>query len=304
MSSVPEKRRGLGRGLEVLVGGFGDGPELAQLPVDQIHPNPRQPRRRFEPEARSGLAESIEAQGIVQPVVVRPRAGRRLRADRRRAPLARGPGGRASQGARARPRGGRPHVAPPGPRRERRARAAVAGRGGARLRDPRGRVRASASARSPTVSAARSRPSPTACDCSSFPDDVLWMIARGELTEGHAKAVLSAPGQAERRRLAKRVVKEGLSVRATERAARVDGRADVPDTQRSRRPGSRRADRARDPAHHRLPAEVTADAGRDPLRATSKELAELAEALERASLMAAIRCRPHGRLAQSVRAPL
>ena len=95
MSSAPSSpRRGLGRGLEVLIGGAA-GPELANLPVDAIHPNPRQPRRRFDSEAASGLAESIRAQGLVQPVLVRPRAGRRLRADRRRAPLARRAGGRA-----------------------------------------------------------------------------------------------------------------------------------------------------------------------------------------------------------------
>ena len=43
MSSVPEQsrpRRGLGRGLEVLIGGAGTG-ELAHLPVEAIHPNPR-----------------------------------------------------------------------------------------------------------------------------------------------------------------------------------------------------------------------------------------------------------------------
>ena len=57
----------------MLVGGLGDGPELAELAVEQIHPNPRQPRRRFEPEAGSGLAKSIETQGLLQPVVVRPR---------------------------------------------------------------------------------------------------------------------------------------------------------------------------------------------------------------------------------------
>ena len=76
MSSAPEParpRRGLGRGLEVLLGGAASA-ELAQLPVDAIQPNPRQPRRRFDPEATSGLAESIRAQGVVQPVVVRPRA--------------------------------------------------------------------------------------------------------------------------------------------------------------------------------------------------------------------------------------
>src|SRR5207302_601739 len=76
LSSAPEPtgdgRRGLGRGLEVLLGGAAQA-ELAQLPVDAIHPNPRQPRRRFDTEATTGLAESIRSQGVVQPVLVRPR---------------------------------------------------------------------------------------------------------------------------------------------------------------------------------------------------------------------------------------
>jgi ParB family chromosome partitioning protein len=71
--STPQ-RRGLGRGLELLVGGGDERPELAQIRVDQIEPNARQPRRRFEPEATAGLAESIKHQGLLQPVVVRPRA--------------------------------------------------------------------------------------------------------------------------------------------------------------------------------------------------------------------------------------
>src|SRR5207248_289762 len=49
--------------------------ELAQIPVAEIVPNARQPRRRFEPEATAGLAESIRRQGLLQPVVVRPRSG-------------------------------------------------------------------------------------------------------------------------------------------------------------------------------------------------------------------------------------
>ena len=69
MSSVPRERRGLGRGLEVLLGEAGQ-PELVHLPVETIHPNPRQPRRRFEPEAASGLASSIRLQGVLQPIVV------------------------------------------------------------------------------------------------------------------------------------------------------------------------------------------------------------------------------------------
>ena len=53
MSNVPSGgpvRRGLGRGFEVLIGGA--EPELARIAVDQIHPNPKQPRKRFDGEAR------------------------------------------------------------------------------------------------------------------------------------------------------------------------------------------------------------------------------------------------------------
>ena len=92
MSSAASPRRGLGRGFEVLIGGA--EPELAHLPVDQIHPNPQQPRKRFDGEASAGLAESIRAQGA-DPAGRRAAAARgRLRADRRRAPLARRARGR------------------------------------------------------------------------------------------------------------------------------------------------------------------------------------------------------------------
>src|SRR5207302_7801786 len=56
-----------------------------------------------------------------------------------------------------------------------------------------------------------------------LPVDVLAMLERGELSEGHARAVLAVPGHEERRRLAREVVRKGLSVRATERAARWAG---------------------------------------------------------------------------------
>ena len=74
MSNAAESspRRGLGRGFEVLIGG--DKPaELAHVAVEQIHANPRQPRKRFDHEATAGLADSIRTQGILQPVVLRPR---------------------------------------------------------------------------------------------------------------------------------------------------------------------------------------------------------------------------------------
>jgi ParB family chromosome partitioning protein len=45
---------------------------VQQIPVGQIAPNPRQPRRAFAPEQIRALAQSIGSQGVVQPIVVRP----------------------------------------------------------------------------------------------------------------------------------------------------------------------------------------------------------------------------------------
>ena len=61
-----------------------------------------------------------------------------------------------------------------------------------------------------------------------LPDDVLGMLERGELTEGHARAVLAVPDQDGRRRLARQIVRQGLSVRAAERAARWAGAKQKP----------------------------------------------------------------------------
>jgi ParB family chromosome partitioning protein len=56
------------------------------------------------------------------------------------------------------------------------------------------------------------------------------MVERGELTEGHARAVLAVPDQDGRRRLARQIVRRGLSVRAAERAARWAGARQKPRT--------------------------------------------------------------------------
>ena len=56
-----------------------------------------------------------------------------------------------------------------------------------------------------------------------LPEEVLWMLARGDMSEGHARAVLSLPDDDARKRLARRILKEGLTVRAAERAAHQGG---------------------------------------------------------------------------------
>ncbi|PRB82787.1 ParB/RepB/Spo0J family partition protein [Pseudomonas sp. MYb185] len=79
------KKRGLGRGLDALLGqtntnekteGSQDQ-QLRDLPVDLIQRGKYQPRRDMDPQALEELASSIRAQGVMQPIVVRPIAGER-----------------------------------------------------------------------------------------------------------------------------------------------------------------------------------------------------------------------------------
>src|SRR5438270_629894 len=66
-----------------------------------------------------------------------------------------------------------------------------------------------------------------------LPEEVLWMLARGEISEGHARAVLALPEHDDRRRLAKRIAERGLSVREAERAARSAGARTRPRQRRA-----------------------------------------------------------------------
>lgn len=68
--------RGLGRGLEALLGPAREAEpgsnQLQELPLDLLQPGRFQPRQAMAPEGIAELAESIRAQGVVQPVLVRP----------------------------------------------------------------------------------------------------------------------------------------------------------------------------------------------------------------------------------------
>jgi ParB family chromosome partitioning protein len=220
LSNAASPRRGLGRGFEVLIGG--NEPELARVAVDQIHPNAKQPRKRFDGESVSGLAESIKAQGLIQPVVVRPRleggyeliAGERRWRAAREANIPEVPAViREADDRDTLLLGLVENVAREdlSPIEEGRAYAVLIDEFGLSLGEVAERVGKS----KPTVS--------NRIRLLELPEDVLGMIARNELSEGHARAVLSVPDHDGRRRLAKRIVREGLSVRAAERAARWAG---------------------------------------------------------------------------------
>jgi ParB family chromosome partitioning protein len=82
MSEKKEQRRGLGRGLSALMADIEPGAEAeAQqprrpsrtLPIDQLFPNPDQPRRKFDTDALEDLANSIRSKGVIQPLIVRQR---------------------------------------------------------------------------------------------------------------------------------------------------------------------------------------------------------------------------------------
>jgi ParB family transcriptional regulator, chromosome partitioning protein len=74
-------RRGLGRGLDALLGSTSSmaitEASLLEIPVDQIDVNPRQPRKSFEPGSLDELARSLKATGMIQPVIVRRAPGGR-----------------------------------------------------------------------------------------------------------------------------------------------------------------------------------------------------------------------------------
>jgi ParB family transcriptional regulator, chromosome partitioning protein len=222
LSTGPEqgRRRGLGRGFEALVGGADPG--LTRLPVSEIHPNPRQPRKEFDADAAGGLTESIRAQGLIQPVVVRPRlhGGYELIAGERRWRAARAAGVdsvpavvREADDRETLLLGLVENVAREdlSPVEEARAYAVLMDEFGLSLGEVADRVGRS----KPTVS--------NRVRLLELPDDVLELLARRELTETHARAVLGVPDHDGRRRLARRIVREGLSVRAAERAAREAG---------------------------------------------------------------------------------
>jgi ParB family chromosome partitioning protein len=91
--STQRKRQALGKGLGALIPGGEEVSrqgELIMAPIDEIFPNPEQPRRRFEAGALEELAASIREKGILQPLLARRVAGgfelvageRRLRAAR------------------------------------------------------------------------------------------------------------------------------------------------------------------------------------------------------------------------------
>jgi ParB family chromosome partitioning protein len=255
--------------------------DLAHIPVDAVHPNPRQPRRKFDGEAVSSLAGSIREQGVVQPVLVRPRAagGWELIAGERRWRAAREAGLKTV-----------PAVVRHADDRDSLLLALVENVAREQL-TPVEEARAYAvlmdefilSLGDVAEKVGRSKPSvANRLRLLDLPDDVLGMVERGELSEGHARAVLAVPDQEDRRKLAGLIVRRGLSVRAAEQAARWAGAKQRP-RKHVQAADPALVERTQAAAERVLGKPVKVGRGKIEIAfADEHELAEIAEALEQA----------------------
>jgi ParB family chromosome partitioning protein len=234
--------RGMGRGLSALLApthenGAARASELREIPLELIEPNPRQPRRDFDEAGLLALADSLRERGVLQPVLLRPLAGGtyELIAGERR--------WRAAQlaGFETVPALVRAHDDAESLELaliENMAREDLnpveAARACALLVDELGLTREDVGRR-----VGRSRVAVSnLLRLLDLPDEVLDLLAAGHLSEGHGRALLTAPDHDTRRSLARSAVQEGWSVRQTEARARESGRRTSSRSTHGRAPGA------------------------------------------------------------------
>jgi ParB family chromosome partitioning protein len=228
------QKRGIGRGLSSIIpeSEVPAAGELRELPVSLIKPNPTQPRTKFDEEALAALAASIEASGVVQPLLVRPLpdgcyelvAGERRWRAAQQAGIEKVPAVVRDQEEAERLQAAlienmvREDL---NPVEEARACDALVRDLGLTKEELARRV-------------GRSRPAVSNLTrLLELPDEALQLLEAGDLSEGHGKALLGVPGNDVRRRLARDAARGGWSVRETEERVRL---ASQPKTKPRRAP--------------------------------------------------------------------
>jgi ParB family chromosome partitioning protein len=210
----------MGRGLDAILPPGGRENGLREVPVDLIDPNPRQPRKDFDGAGLAELAESIRARGVLQPIVVRGMAGgryelvageRRLRATR----IA----GMDSIPAMVRDADDweRLDLALAENMAREDLNPVEEARACAMLVDDLGLTREEVGKRVGRSRAAISN----LIRLLDLPEEALELIERGELSEGHGRAILLCKDHHQRKRLASDARDGAWSVRETERRARL-----------------------------------------------------------------------------------
>jgi len=213
----------MGRGLAaILPETAAEAPELREVPTELIRPNPDQPRSRIDEAAIAGLAASVAAAGIVQPLIVRPLAdgSYELVAGERRWRAAREAGlDRVPAVVRDHEDAERLQTALVENMAREDLNPVDEARACATLVDDLGLTKEELGRR-----VGRSRASiSNLIRVLDLPDDVLDLLRSGELTEGHGRAILQVPGADARRRLARAAATGAWSVRETERRAKQAG---------------------------------------------------------------------------------
>lgn len=242
-----KKRGGLGRGLNALVseaeyetGGSAASASNAasetKLPIEDIVPNPNQPRIHFNETELRELSESIQEHGVLQPLLVRKHGnGYEIIAGERRYQASKLAGLEEL-----------PVIIKDVNDEEMLALALIENlqrsdlnpveeaKGYRQLIDASGMTQ---EALSKAVSKSRSAIT-NSLRLLDLPEIVQQMIFEGKLTAGHARAILAVPYEDARIRLAEKVVTEGLSVRATENLAPLFSAGETPKTSRPATPQS------------------------------------------------------------------
>jgi len=233
------RRSGLGKGLSSLIpatgveSGAGDDAVLIEIPVQDVSPNPNQPRMHFDEETLVELAASIAEMGVLQPILVRPvdegafqliAGERRWRAAQR--------AGRTTIPAIVRTTDDVTSVEQALVENLHRADLTALEEAAAyqqliedfELTHDQVAERVGKS-RSAVTNSIR---------LLGLPPTVQHLLADGQLSAGHARALLGTPDRARQEELARRAVDEGWSVRAVEQAVRGDeageGEAEQPAT--------------------------------------------------------------------------
>ncbi len=214
--------RGIGRGLAAILPAATDNEDtLQRIPLDLIAPNPRQPRKAFGETELRELADSLREHGVLQPVLVRPLAGGRyeLLAGERRWRAARLAGlERIPAVVRDAPEGDGLEIAVIENMARQDLNPVEAAHACAALVDEFGLTKEEVGKRVGKSRVAISN----LVRLLELPDEVLSMLEKGQLSEGHGRAVLQARDHNVRRRVAREARDRGLSVRQTESLARGD----------------------------------------------------------------------------------
>ncbi|MBM6908533.1 ParB/RepB/Spo0J family partition protein [Collinsella intestinalis] len=234
------KKKALGRGLNALVGEAqyetGNSGSETKLSIGDIVPNPNQPRTHFNETELNELSESIREHGVLQPLLVRKKGSKyEIIAGERR-----------YQASKLADLTEVPVIIKDVDDQQMMALALIENlqrsdlnpleeaKGYRQLIDASGMTQ---DALSKAVSKSRSAIT-NSLRLLDLPEQVQQLIFDGQLTAGHARAILAVPYEDARIKLAERVVKEGLSVRATEHLAPLFSVGDAPKAPRPVTPQS------------------------------------------------------------------